>query len=298
LQGWPKFAARQFAVKGSNTLAAVQYFDSTSSALLLGDGSKVSVTVKTGYPFQETVAFTIKAEKAFHLELRIPAWCKGATVTTGGATAPSDDAGAPLPPGAMHSVAVAAGSSTLTLTLPLKIRIERRPAYALNATTTVTTNAANVYRGPVLYAAPRDFTLDHSKPYDDTPSLLPVGQAHGQNNYLLGMGNWSYALRISDDTAPEKDMTYEQVDVPAPPQGQGQFSAFLVPGHIKAKAQLLDDATWGYAQGEYGGRGAPHSEFQQNTRTESHPAGVLCAVVLPPALCSSCHAFNGRAGLT
>ena len=93
-------------------------------------------------------------------------------------------------------------------------------------------------------------------------------------------------------------MTYEQVDVPAPPQGQGQFSAFLVPGHIKAKAQLLDDATWGYAQGEYGGRGAPHSEFQQNTRTESHPAGVLCAVVLPPALCSSCRAFNGRAGLT
>jgi hypothetical protein len=66
------------------------------------------------------------------------------------------------------------------------------PPYALNATTTLATNAANVYRGPVLYAAPRDFTLDHSKPYDDTSSLLPVGQAHGQDNYLLGTGDWSY----------------------------------------------------------------------------------------------------------
>ena len=125
----------------------------------------------------------------------------------------------------------------------------------------VDTNAANVYVGPVLYAAPRDFTLDHSKPYDDTPGLLPVGQAHGQNNYLLGTGNWSYALRISDDSTPENDLVYETVDVPAPPKGQGQFSAYLVPGHIKAKAQMLDQEQWGYAQNEYGGRGAPRSEY-------------------------------------
>jgi hypothetical protein len=67
-------------------------------------------------------------------------------------------------------------------------------------------------------------------------------------------------LRISDDTAPEKDLTYEAADVPVPPKGQGPFSAFLVPGRIKAKAQLLDSAEWGYAEGEYGGRGKPRSE--------------------------------------
>lgn len=131
----------------------------------------------------------------------------------------------------------------------------------------VDTNAANIYVGPILYAAPRDFTLDHSKPYDDMPGLLPVGQAHGQNNYLLGTGNWSYALRISDDSTPENDLVYETVDVPAPPKGQGHFSAFLVPGHIKAKAQLLDQELWGYAQNEYGGRGAPRSECSTGCTT-------------------------------
>ena len=50
------------------------------------------MTVKTGYPFLETVAFTIKAEKAFTLELRIPAWCEGATVTTGGDTSAQPEA--------------------------------------------------------------------------------------------------------------------------------------------------------------------------------------------------------------
>ena len=58
VQGWPKFAARQFALLPPSAddaavpgLAAVQYFDSESPAIALSDGSKVSVTVKTGYPF-------------------------------------------------------------------------------------------------------------------------------------------------------------------------------------------------------------------------------------------------------
>lgn len=237
----------------------MQYFDS-SSELVLGDGTtKVSVVVQTHYPFAEQVNFTINADKAFNMELRIPQWCEGASVTGISGDAQTMVHEKDLPAGVMHSVAVAAGSSTLTLTLPLAIRVVRRPPYAINATYSVDTNAANIYRGPLLYAAPRDFTMDHSKPYDDSPGLLPVGQAHGQNNYLLGTGNWSYALRISDDSAPEKDLTFVAVDVQAPPKGQGPFSPFFVPGHIKAKAQLLDNEEWGYAQDEYGGRGAPRS---------------------------------------
>lgn len=89
--------------------------------------------------------------------------------------------------------------------------------------------------------------------YDDDNNLLPIGQAHGQDNYLLGTGTWSYALRISDDSSPEKDLVYEAVDAPTPPVGQGPFSAFLAPGIIRAKAQLLKD--WHYIDNEFGGRG-------------------------------------------
>eukprot|EP01052_Picozoa_sp_SAG31_P054245 SAG31_NODE_14331_length_813_cov_1.082633_1_plen_186_part_10 len=157
VQGWPKFAARQFAIAGSNTLAAVQYFDSTSD-LVLPDSTKVSIKVTTMYPFEEKIVFDVKADKAFTFELRIPAWCEGATVTNGGSMIGGGEtahASAPLPSGTMHAISVVAGSSTVTLTLPLKIRVTRRPAYAINATATIDTNAANIYRGPLLYAVPR-----------------------------------------------------------------------------------------------------------------------------------------------
>ena len=84
--------------------------------------------------------------------------------------------------------------------------------------------------------------------------LLPVGQAHGQDNYLLGTGDWTHALRISDDSNPGKDLSYVAVDAPAPPKGQGPFSAYLVPGHIKAKAQLLPVSQQrGFAAAKLGG---------------------------------------------
>ena len=49
-------------------------------------------------------------------------------------------------------------------------------------------------------------------------------------------------------------MSYVAVDAPAPPKGQGPFSAYLVPGHIKAKAQLLPVSEQrGFAAAKLGG---------------------------------------------
>eukprot|EP01051_Picozoa_sp_SAG22_P002134 SAG22_NODE_93_length_20834_cov_27.179503_12_plen_294_part_00 len=237
----------------------VQYFESTSTITLADKAAtKVTVAVATGYPFDETVTFTIDSSAAFDFHMRIPAWCEGATAATNTAAAATGhrDGVELLPAGAMALLALPAGKSTVTLTLPLKIRVSRRPAYALDANTSLDTNAANIYRGPVLYALARDFVLDHSKPYDDAAGLLPVGQAHGQDNYLLGTGNWSFAVRLSDDTKPEADLVWVPTpNVPSPPKGQGIFSAYLAPGHIRAKAQVLTD--WPYIGKEYGGRGSP-----------------------------------------
>lgn len=45
-----------------------------------------------------------------------------------------------------------------------------------------------------------------------------------------------------DDTKPDHDLTYVPApDVRTPPKGQGPFSAFLAPGHIRARAQLVTD---------------------------------------------------------
>ena len=70
----------------------------------------------------------------------------------------------------------------------------------------------------------------------------------GQNNYLLGTGGWSYALRINDDSKPDADLVYQDrtATVPwtTPPMGQGPFAVLLAPAAIKAKAQLLPTSMW------------------------------------------------------
>ena len=173
------------------------YFSSTASAIALGDGNTVSVVTNTAYPFAETVTFAVSSSKAFNLSLRIPGWCKNATVSVTDSGLHEGGALRALPSGSMASVPLKAGQSTVTLTLPMEIRVVRRLPYLISENTSVDTNAANVYRGPLLYAIARDYTLAHDTPYDEAPSLLPIGQAHGQSNELLGTGDWKYALRIS-----------------------------------------------------------------------------------------------------
>lgn len=61
-----------------------------------------------------------------------------------------------------------------------------------------------------------------------------------------------------------------------PPKGQGIFSAFHAPGHIKAKAQVLTD--WPYIGNEFGGRGAPAKvrrllQLVSNNQPDSRASG-------------------------
>eukprot|EP00656_Telonema_subtile_P012443 TRINITY_DN16266_c0_g1_i3.p1 TRINITY_DN16266_c0_g1~~TRINITY_DN16266_c0_g1_i3.p1 ORF type:complete len:778 (-),score=153.24 TRINITY_DN16266_c0_g1_i3:294-2627(-) len=252
VQGWPKFIARQFALVGQAGLALVHYFDSTSQ-FNLGGVNKVSIQLQTGYPFEESVQISCSSAASFELGVRIPGWCGSASITL-----PNGTVLGQLPAGTVYTVELPEGASTLTLTLPMSVRVVRRPEYLLNETVSVDTNAANVLRGPVVYAISRDFQLDHSSPYDEGPQLQPVGQPHGQDNYLLGTGDWAYALRVANDSAPGVDLVYVPTTPAVPPKGQGPFSAFLSPGFIKAKAQLVP--SWNYISSEYdGARGAPRT---------------------------------------
>jgi len=237
VQGWPKFVARQFATTKDGLLVS-QYFPSTLNNISLKDGNSASVKVITEYPFAESVTFAIDAAAGFPFTMRIPAWCQNASLVL-----PNGETLGPLAVG-LHTVPVAAGSSRLTLQLPMEIRVERRPAYRLTPNETVDTMAANIYRGPLLYALSRESTRDPKATYEEGASLLPAGQAHGENEYLLGTGSWTYALRISDDKAPGADMHFEQKSMPELPLGQGPFAETLAPGRITVKGQLLDGSAW------------------------------------------------------
>jgi hypothetical protein len=84
-QGWPYYAENQWMASPDNGLAAMLYAAGSVSAKA-GDGAEVRVEEKTHYPFSGTVRFSIHTARSerFPLYLRIPGWCRNASVAVNG----------------------------------------------------------------------------------------------------------------------------------------------------------------------------------------------------------------------
>jgi DUF1680 family protein len=101
----------------------------------------VSVTVATDYPFQNTLAYTVSASKAFTFNVRIPAWAQKSgkstiSVNNGAAQAVTVDASTNF-----HAVSCAAGTTSFTVNLDAPIITE----VGVN-------NSVSVHRGALMYA--------------------------------------------------------------------------------------------------------------------------------------------------
>ncbi len=79
--GWVYYAENLWMATPDNGLAAVLYSESNVTAKV-GDGTSVTINEQTHYPFDESVKFKLSTSKAirFPLYLRIPAWCKSASI--------------------------------------------------------------------------------------------------------------------------------------------------------------------------------------------------------------------------
>ncbi|MCS0606307.1 glycoside hydrolase family 127 protein [Streptomyces sp. LP11] len=84
--GWPYFTEELWLATPDKGLAAAMYAPSQVTAKV-ADGTAVTVTETTDYPFDDTVTLTISAPKplAFPLYLRIPGWCGSPQITAAGA---------------------------------------------------------------------------------------------------------------------------------------------------------------------------------------------------------------------
>jgi len=74
--GWPYFAEHTWMATPGNGLAATLYAPSQVKARV-SDGTEVTITEATRYPFEETVEFALSSSKPvrFPLFLRVPGWC-------------------------------------------------------------------------------------------------------------------------------------------------------------------------------------------------------------------------------
>ena len=86
-QGWPKFTQNLWYATPDGGLAALVYSPSEVTAFVAG-GTEVTFKEQTSYPFGESVTFTLTSKGAkgfsFPFRLRIPAWCRKATVKING----------------------------------------------------------------------------------------------------------------------------------------------------------------------------------------------------------------------
>ena len=82
----PTFAGRMWMRTPGNGIAAVLYGPSKTTQKVGPNGVDATITADTSYPFDESIAFTVKIGQKveFPLWLRIPGWCSGATLSVNG----------------------------------------------------------------------------------------------------------------------------------------------------------------------------------------------------------------------
>jgi uncharacterized protein len=133
-QPWPKIALSTF-LRSIDGLAVAAYIPCSVKTNI--NGTSVSVTMETGYPFRDTVQFKVMtdSEADFAIYLRIPAWAEGTSIEIGGET---------ISPKAGEFYRLQrkwTGETLFTLRLPMEPQLVARP-----------NNLFAVTRGPLVYS--------------------------------------------------------------------------------------------------------------------------------------------------
>ena len=138
--GWPYYAEHLWLATAGNGLAAVLYAPCKVTAKV-GDGTEVTITEKTQYPFDESIQLTITTAKSvrFPLYLRIPGWCeKPELAINGKKAAVKSRSGAYILIDRKWT-----NGDKVSLNLPMKITLTK---WVKNK------NSVSVNRGPLTYS--------------------------------------------------------------------------------------------------------------------------------------------------
>lgn len=210
-QGWPKLLKSLWMATDENGLAAVVYAPCSVNTKV-GNGINIIIEEETEYPFDDTIKFIIhcKEKVRFPLKLRIPGWCKQASVKINGCFFCNcqgnlfaridrewDD------------------NDMITLHLPMEIKVSRWYK-----------NSIGIERGPLVYA-------------------LRIGEEWKklkETNYCTDWEvnpttPWNYALQIDMD-CPDKSFMLEKKDVALQP-----FDSMNPPIILRGKGRKLKEWT-------------------------------------------------------
>ncbi|MBN2841914.1 MAG: glycoside hydrolase family 127 protein [Sedimentisphaerales bacterium] len=229
--GWPYYAENLWMATPDNGLCAVMFCSNTVTAKV-GDGTEVKLVQESNYPFEEDVRITVASEKSvsFPLYIRVPLWCKGATVSLNSQPLAVKPAGGEL------------------------IKIERMwqkgdvIAYNMPMALTVKTwdknhNSVSVNYGPLTLslkikerydAYPSDETAIWDSKWQEgvNKSLWPSYEIHADNA-------WNYGLILDKDN-PVRSFTIKKKQWPA---DNYPFTTGSVPLEVTVKAKRIPQWT-------------------------------------------------------
>ncbi len=232
--GWPYYAEELWLGTPEGGLCASMYAANTvRSKVGAGAGKEITIEEETDYPFGDTVTFKVLDAPAegvsFPLDLRVPGWCRDASVWTHG---PSD-------PGSMTGYDDRRGyylrvpdrrwkeGDEVELHLSMETRAKHWPKNH---------DAVSVSRGPLTYSLA---IAEKSQPYGNRKPGWPETEVYAASP-------WNYGLVLGRDKPPGLD-GYESLDdaqieikqKPGPLSVQ-PFTPGTTPITIKVKARRID----------------------------------------------------------
>lgn len=196
--GWVYYAENSWMATPDNGLAA-QFYTQGQVNAQVGNGNGVSITETTKYPFEDQVSFTVNAAKAisFPLYLRIPAWCKGASVKVNGVAVKVNHSTGDY----IQLTKNWKNGDKVTLHLPMQLKVRR---WQQNK------NSVSVNYGPLTYSLKIEekYIKEDSKKTAIGDSRWQAG-ADPQKwpSYEIHPASaWNYGL-VLDEKQPEKSFT-------------------------------------------------------------------------------------------
>jgi hypothetical protein len=222
-QGWPKFCSHLWMRASDGGLAAVAYAPCIAQAEI--EGQVVRITVETDYPFDETVRMVIETDVPvrFPLQLRIPNWAEGTTITV------ADALSEPADPGTFARVERMWDARTeLVLHMPMRIAVQRRY-----------NGSVAVSRGPLVCAL---------RVGEEWRPILPVNRSAPTTDPRVAYdyevyptSEWNVAL-VLDPDHPEQSLRLVRRT-----PGEVPFSPEDAPVELHGLARLVRN--WGIAHG-------------------------------------------------
>jgi hypothetical protein len=210
--GWPYFAEHLWVAAPNDGLAAALYAPSTVTAKV-GDGTPVTITESTQYPFRNKVSLEIKTTKKneFPLMLRIPGWCPMATIKVNKQNFAAAQSG-----GYAIVVRVWRNGDKVEVTFDMPIRVRTWPK---------NDHSVSVDRGPLTYS----LQIGEKVVRHGGTEAWPAFEIHPSTD-------WNYGLALGQD--PTAGMQVLENPWPADDQ---PFDVDSAPVEIKAKARKIPE---------------------------------------------------------